>query len=183
MGKPKMPKGMQYDPIEMIEKNAEVNRISQNNPYGSSQYNTDAQGNTSFDTTFSPELEELRKKQMAMVGEGSIKDPLANLGEQGGGAVGDLMSSMFGKVKDRYMGTEGEGDSRHGNLFKGGGGGVPAAETSTILGDGGTVTATGTDASASVMPPADGDGSTQGGSAAAEEKRKQDLIRQMSQMA
>ena len=125
MGKPKPGKNMEFDPIEMIEKNAEMNRIDQINQYGSSKYSQNPDGSYRFDTEFSPELKELHGKQMDLVNKGSIKDPLAHLGKQGGGAMGDLMSSMFGRLSSRYMGTPGEGDSREGNIGKGGGAQTP----------------------------------------------------------
>jgi len=136
MGKPKASKNTEFDPIEMIEKNAEMNRIDQTNQYGSSKYSQNPDGSYRFDTTFSPELKALHEKQIGIANKGSIKDPLAHLASQGGGGMGDLMSSMFGRMKSRYMGTEGESDSRHNNFGKGGG------EPDTppdILGDGGTV--------------------------------------------
>jgi len=121
MGKPKPGKNMQFDPIEMIEKSAEMNRIDQTNPYGTSRYETDPRtGKTEFIREFSPELQGLHQKQMDIANKGTIKDPLANLGQVGGGSMGELMSSMFGRVKSRYMGTPGEADSRENNLGKGG---------------------------------------------------------------
>jgi len=125
MGKPKASKNTEFDPIEMIEKNAEVNRIDQTNPYGSSKYSLNPDGSRRFDVEFSDDLKGIHQDQLENVKRGTIKDPLAHLGEQGGGAMGNLMSSMFGKVSKRYMGTEGQSDSRHGNIGKGGEGGAP----------------------------------------------------------
>lgn len=121
MGKPKMPKNMQFDPIEMIEKNAEVNRIDQENQYGSSRYVTNPDGTQTFVTEFNDDLKGIHEDQLELVKQGSIKDPLGHLGEQGGGAMGDLMGAMFGKVKDRYM------DGRENNIGKGGSSTEPPA--------------------------------------------------------
>jgi hypothetical protein len=118
MGKPSMPKGMSYDPIEMIEKNAEVNRISETNPYGYSRYTTDEHGNPVQEKGLNPEYDYIRKQQAQRAIDGTIKNPLDALKDEGGGGIGGLMSAMAGKMADRYMGTEGGSDSRHENLGK-----------------------------------------------------------------
>ena len=134
MGKPKASKNTEFDPIEMIEKNAEMNRIDQVNQYGSSKYSQNPDGSYRFDTEFSPELKALHGKQMDLVNKGSIKDPLAHLAGQGDGAMGDLMGSMFGRMKSRYMTGDGsEGESREGNIGKGGAPSAAPASTSTQL--------------------------------------------------
>ena len=127
MGKPKLSKNTEFDPIEMIEKNAEMNRIDQNNQYGSSTYKQKPDGTYEFNTEFSPELKKMHERQMSMAQEGSIKDPLAHLGSQGGGAVGELMSSMFGKVSERYGGEGGGGGIKPAT------GGAPPAATASVM--------------------------------------------------
>jgi hypothetical protein len=119
MGKPKPGKNMEFDPIEMIEKNAEVNRINQENQYGSSKYITNPDGSQTFKTEFNDDLKGIHADQLAAVKKGSIKNPIEYLtGEESG--VGGLASSMFSKMSNRYMGTEGGSDSRHGGMGKGG---------------------------------------------------------------
>ena len=66
MGKPKASKNTEFDPIEMIEKNAEMNRIDQTNQYGSSKYTQNPDGSYAFTTAFSPELAALHVKQFGM---------------------------------------------------------------------------------------------------------------------
>lgn len=110
MGKPKMPKNMQFDPIEMIDKQAEVNRISEENPYGSAIYETQPDGTQKLVKSFSPEMQGIHEAQIARTQEGSMKNPLEAL--EGTGMEG-LAGAMMGKLKDRYMGEEGTETSRH----------------------------------------------------------------------
>ena len=106
MGKPKMPKGMQYDPIEMIEKNAEVNRISEENPYGYARYETDENGNQKLVKGFSGKNEEIFDQAQDRALKGTMKNPLDAFKGAGGTGIMGLMGSMLGKVQSNY-GTDG----------------------------------------------------------------------------
>jgi len=110
MGKPKMPKGMSYDPIEMIEKNAEVNRISEENPYGSAEYVTNPDGTQKLVKTFTGKNQDIFDAQQERTLQGTIKNPLDALGDEGmGGGFKNLMQSMGSKVANRY--AEGREDN------------------------------------------------------------------------
>ena len=106
MGKPKMPKGMQYDPIEMIEKNAEVNRISEENPYGYARYETDENGNQKLVKGFSGKNEEIFDAAQDRALKGTIKNPLDAFKGAGGKGIMGLMGSMMSKAQSHY-GTDG----------------------------------------------------------------------------
>jgi hypothetical protein len=115
MGKPKMPKGMSYDPIEMIEKNAEVNRISEVNPYGKSEYVTNPDGTQTLVKSFTGKNQDIFEAQQDRTLEGTYKNPLAALGDDEiGGGFKNLLTSMGGKVADRYM------EGREDNIGKSG---------------------------------------------------------------
>lgn len=102
MGKPKMPKNMAFDPIEMIDKQAEVNRIGEENPYGSATYVTQPDGTQKLVKSFSPEMEEIHKAQIERTKQGSIKNPLDALKGAGGEGLMGLAGAMMGKLSDRY---------------------------------------------------------------------------------
>ena len=127
MGKPKIGKNMEFDPIEMIDKQAEVNRINQSNAWGSANYINNPDGTQSLVNELSPEMKELQKDQFTRAKEGTMKDPFGSLGESDTGrGIQGLMGAMFGKMKDRYMGEEGTSTSRHNNIGKGGGETAPS---------------------------------------------------------
>ena len=118
MGKPKMPKGMQYDPIEMIEKNAEVNRISEENPYGKAEYITNPDGTQKLVKSFSGKNKEIFDQVQDRALKGTIKNPLDAFKGAGGTGIAGLMGSMLSKVQQSY-GTDGlrlneEGQSKGG---------------------------------------------------------------------
>ena len=130
MGKPKMPKGMSYDPIEMIEKNAEVNRIAEENPYGFSRYETDpVTGQQKQVKGFTGKTQDIFKEQQDRTLEGTIKNPFDALGDgEMGGGFKNLMKSMGSKVANRYM------EGREDNIGKSGSSVTPpeiAADPST----------------------------------------------------
>lgn len=122
MGKPKAGKQMEFPVLEMIDKQAEVNRINQSNAWGSAKYVTNPDGTQSLVNELSPESQQIKDMQTARVMEGTMKDPFGSLGEsETGRGIQGLMGAMFGKMKGRYMGEEGASTSRHNNIGKGGG--------------------------------------------------------------
>ena len=118
MGKPKASKNTEFDPIEMIEKNAEVNRISEENPYGYSRYETDENGQQKLVKGFSGKNEEIFEQAQDRALKGTYKNPLDAFKGAGGKGIMGLMGSMLSKTQSHY-GTDGlqlneEGQSKGG---------------------------------------------------------------------
>jgi len=69
MGKKSKPKAPEAPDVnEMIDKQAEANRVNINNPYGTQQYNKNPDGTWTNNVEFSPELQALFQRQLGMAG-------------------------------------------------------------------------------------------------------------------
>lgn len=56
------------DPSALIQQAIQANRVNVATPYGSQQYSTDANGNTTLSSSLTPEMQALLSKQMAAAG-------------------------------------------------------------------------------------------------------------------
>lgn len=107
MKKPKPPPAP--NPAEIIRAQSQANRVNINTPFGSQQYETGPDGRTSFNTTYSPEMQQLAAQMIQRAGTPSQQYQAPPGSEM-------ILGGIMDKVGKRY------GHSRAGGAVAGSGG-------------------------------------------------------------
>lgn len=107
---PQLPDYATPNPMDIIDKEAEVNRYDVSNPYGSSSWSQDpATGRYSQDVELSPEIQGIFDQQLSRTMAGSNKNPFEAFSSMTGDTGNNIMQGLLGKVGDRYAPEGGMG--------------------------------------------------------------------------
>ena len=106
MGKSvKMPEYALPDPLEIIDKEVEVNRFDMQNPYGSTKWTKDpATGRFTQTTALAPEVEAIRQQQIQRASTGTNKNPMESLARMNPQMAG-IMAGAQQRIGDNLGGN------------------------------------------------------------------------------
>jgi hypothetical protein len=121
MGKSvKLPEQALPDPLEIIEKEVEVNRFDMANPYGQTQWEKGPDGRFKQTVSLSPEVEAIRQQQLQRASQGTIKNPMAALANASP-MMGGIMAGAAQRVSNNLGGPAPSGGGKpQGSTGKGG---------------------------------------------------------------
>ena len=105
MGKSvKMPKYALPDPLEIIDKEVEVNRFDMNNPYGSTKWTKDpATGRFTQTVALEDDVEAIRQQQIQRASTGTNKNPFEAMAAMNPQMAG-IMSGVSQRLENNVSG-------------------------------------------------------------------------------